>query len=199
MVCGPKLWQTAQMTWTASMFAILALLVTPGPTNTLMFLAGTERGWRAALRLIPAEVAAYLAVVVPLALLGAQLPAAARPMISVVAGVWVGVLAVRLWRAQGYRDGQGSVTARGVFTTTLLNPKALVFGLVLVPGAPALPPALAGFVALVALVAAGWAVAGALAAGPHREAVRRVLWVRRGAALWLAALSVGLVLRGMTG
>ena len=33
--------------------AIMVLLVTPGPTNTLLFLVGSERGWAGALRLIP--------------------------------------------------------------------------------------------------------------------------------------------------
>ncbi len=40
--------------------ALLVLLLTPGPTNTLMALAGAERGWTRALRLIPAELAGYL-------------------------------------------------------------------------------------------------------------------------------------------
>ena len=48
--------------------ALLALLLTPGPTNTLMALAGAERGLGGAARLIPAEIAAYLAVTLPLAL-----------------------------------------------------------------------------------------------------------------------------------
>lgn len=36
--------------------ALLLLLLTPGPTNTLMMLAGYERGWRSSLRLIGAEL-----------------------------------------------------------------------------------------------------------------------------------------------
>ena len=189
------------MTWVAYLLAVLALLVTPGPTNTLLFLAGSERGWRGALRLIPAEMAGYLSVVVPLSVLGAQLVDAAplvKPVISVVAGLWVGVLAWRLWVPVTGTGAQATVTARRVLVTTLLNPKALVFGLALIPAAPALPVALAGFAGMVATVAAGWAGAGALAAGPSDRLARRVFWVRRGSALWLAALSVGLVVRGLS-
>jgi threonine/homoserine/homoserine lactone efflux protein len=47
--------------------AVLVLLLTPGPTNSLMLLAGAERGLTGALRLIPAEVAGYLLTVLPLA------------------------------------------------------------------------------------------------------------------------------------
>jgi threonine/homoserine/homoserine lactone efflux protein len=50
--------------------AILALLLTPGPTNSLMLLAGAERGLLRASRLIPAELMGYLTTVVPLALVG---------------------------------------------------------------------------------------------------------------------------------
>lgn len=128
---------------------------------------------------------------------GATLPVA-KPMISVAAGLWVGVLALRMWRMPGQGVVRAGVTPRTVLITTFLNPKALVFGLVLVPAAPALPLELAGFAAMLAGVAAGWAAAGAFAAGPGDGVARRVIWVRRASALWLAALSVGLVLRGLT-
>lgn len=187
------------MTWTAYLLAVLALLLTPGPTNTLLFLAGTQRGWLGALRLIPAELAGYLSVVLPLALLGAQMAAwpIAMPVLSLVAGVWVAILAWRLWQHDHHGKGLAVVTARGVLTTTLLNPKALVFGLVLIPAAPAMTAAAAGFAGLVVAVAAFWAATGALAAGPDKLRVRRIVWLRRGAALWLAALSVGLLAKGL--
>ncbi len=188
------------MTWFAYTAAVLALLVTPGPTNTLLFVAGTERGWRKALALIPFELSAYLIVVLPLSILARRgltdLPVAA-PAISVAAGIWVGVLALGLWREPGGAQAPRAVTATGVFTTTLLNPKALVFGLVLVPAAADQTAAVALFAAMVGGVAAAWAATGAIAAGSPSAASRRVVWVRRASALWLAALAVGLVVRGV--
>jgi threonine/homoserine/homoserine lactone efflux protein len=77
-------------------FALLALLATPGPTNTLLALAGTERGLLHAMRLITAVVAAYLLVTVPLALGGVEFIEAApllRPVITLAAAVWVAILA----------------------------------------------------------------------------------------------------------
>ena len=59
------------MTMSELTFAILALLLTPGPTNTLVALAASATGWGRALRLLPYEIAAYLLVTLPLALLGA--------------------------------------------------------------------------------------------------------------------------------
>ena len=53
--------------------AVLLLLLTPGPTNSLMLVAGAERGWSGALRLIPAELAGYFLTVLPLTLAGAAL------------------------------------------------------------------------------------------------------------------------------
>ena len=50
--------------------AIFVLLVTPGPTNTLLLIGGSERGLARALRLIPYEIAGYLSTVLPLALAG---------------------------------------------------------------------------------------------------------------------------------
>lgn len=191
------------MTTAELSLAILALLATPGPTNTLMFLAGAERGAIRALRLIPAEAAGYLATVAPLSLLGAHLLGSApraQAAVAVLAGLWVLVLALRLWRLPGAGARPQAVDARGVAVTTLLNPKALIFGLVLVPsaaGTGATLANLAGFTALVALVAVLWILAGAMVAR-HAAAggADRMPILRRAAALWLAALSVALVLRG---
>lgn len=153
------------MSLLAFMTALLSLLLAPGPTNTLMAVAGADGGLRQVWRLIPAEVAGYLLVVVPLAFLGAEV-AARWPLVSVVvtvaASVWVLLLAVRLWSASSRSAGEQPVSARRILVTTLLNPKALVFGLVLLP--PPSSPELflsrlamfCGLVTATALVWGGW-------------------------------------------
>jgi threonine/homoserine/homoserine lactone efflux protein len=187
------------MTQTELALACLALLATPGPTNTLMALAGAERGVARALRLIPAELAGYLLMVVPLALAGAPLFAAlpqARAAVAVAAGLWVAFLAVKLWRMP-QTDGTGPmVSARAVFVTTLLNPKALVFGLVLLPDPANTLPNIAVFSVLVALVAVLWALAGSIVGRTRESPSYSLPILRRAASVWLGGLAVVLLLRG---
>ena len=63
-------------------FALLALLATPGPTNTLLALAGAQRV-RRPLMLPLVELAAYLATVVPLSIWG-QHWLEATPMLRLI-------------------------------------------------------------------------------------------------------------------
>lgn len=178
--------------------AILALLLTPGPTNSLMLLAGAERGLRGAARLIPAEVGGYLTTVVPLALVGASLLAAwpgLRLGVALAAAVWVAVLAVRLWRLPV--AAAGAVGIRALFVTTALNPKALIFGLVLLPSPDRLATNLVLFGGLVVLVALFWAGIGATLQGAGAGRPRAMFILRRFASIFLAAMSVLLVVRGV--
>lgn len=187
------------MSLAALSLALLALLLTPGPTNTLIAVAGADRGWAGALRLIPAELAGYLLAVVPLALAGAalvaQVPGVAAA-ITAVAAAWVLFLALRMWRMgiAGAKTGRGAMAAQ-VFVTTLLNPKALVIGLVLLPSPDPLLPRLAVFVALVVAVAMVWAGAGA-ALGQSRKGGASP-WLNKAAAAWLAILSAALAAKAM--
>lgn len=179
--------------------AVLLLLLTPGPTNSLVLVAGAERGVAGAMRLIPAELAGYLLTVVPLTLVGAAYldgHAGVRGAVTLAAGVWVAVLAVRLWRMPETLAGGESVGARALFVTTALNPKALIFGLVLLPSPDRLGLNLAVFAALVVLVAALWAGAGAaLRKGTGQP--RALFVLRRLASVWLAAISLVLIARGV--
>ncbi|AWB48546.1 hypothetical protein HYN69_08500 [Gemmobacter aquarius] len=181
----------------ALLLALLGLLLTPGPTNTLMLLAGSDRGFRATLRLIPVELAAYLLTVTPLLLLaGAAAPhlAAMRPAIALVAGVWVLLLALTLWRGPAEGHGVTVVTPRHLFVTTLLNPKALIFGLVLLPGAPPVT-GLTVFALLVVGTALLWAGLGAVL--PRTRAASPIAF-RRAAACWLALVSFGILANGFS-
>lgn len=177
--------------------AVLVLLLTPGPTNSLVLVAGAERGFLRAMRLIPAELAGYFLTVVPLTLVGAAVLDAQdglRSAVTLAAGVWVAILAVKLWRVpEAVLDGR-SVGARELFITTALNPKALIFGLVLLPSPDRLAVNLALFAALIVVVAALWAGVGAvLRQGTGQP--RALMVLRRLASVWLAAISVALVWR----
>lgn len=180
---------------------LFALLLTPGPTNTLMGLAGMSAGFGRAKWLIGAELAAYLSVVVPLALLGkAALDRwpSLGPALALAAGLWVLWLAAKLWRLPKTTTAQ-TISARTVFVTTLLNPKGLVIGLVLLPSAalnelPLRVAVTAGVIVAVALV---WTGLGSCMAHRADCPMNRLRgWVNAVASLWLAALGLGLLVSG---
>lgn len=152
--------------------AVLAVLGTPGPTNTLLATAGATAGVRRALPLIPAEAAGYTASILALGLaLGpavAGTPGLAGALRAAV-GAYLLLLALRLWRRGGAAPASGAAVTPGqVFLTTLLNPKAIVLALGIVPfgaGHGVWPPYMLGFLLLLVSVAAAWIAAGALLGG----------------------------------
>ena len=179
-----------------SIVVCLGLLLTPGPTNTLLALAAATQGCRSALRLLPAEVAGYLLTVTPLLIFGQKILASApdlQTLVKIMAGLWVGVLAIRLWRpSQAGIDADG-VTPGRVFLTTLLNPKGLLFGLLLFQAVQdgqgsQDPGTLEGGILSVATV---WVFLGAFAQGAPEIRIRRV------ASLVLVGLSALLLQSGI--
>lgn len=147
--------------------AVLAILCTPGPTNTLLATAGATRGFWRSLPLVPAEAAGYAISILTLGLLLGPAIASA-PLVGAAlraaVGVYLLLLAIGLWRRGGVALSAGAaVTPSQVFVTTLLNPKAIVFALGVVPfTAPRPWLYLLGFNALLVLVASCWIAAGAL-------------------------------------
>ncbi len=185
------------MSLVAFLSAVLALLIAPGPTNTLMGVAGAQAGLGRVVRLLPAELAGYLTTVLPLVWLGAEMLArwpAASLVLKLMAAFWVMALAVRMWGLRSAGAASRPVTARQVFVTTMLNPKALVFGLVLLPapGQADFAPRLALFCLMVSCVALLWGAAGALTQlGAGAE--RRLMLVQRIASLWLGVVALSLI------
>lgn len=146
--------------------AVLAILCTPGPTNALLATAGAAHGVRRSLPLVLAEAAGYMTSIL---LLGSVLGPAVSEVPGIEAalraavGAYLLLLAFRLWRQGGANPTRADVTPSQVFLTTLLNPKALVFAFGVVPfAAPRVWPYLLGFIALLASVATGWIIAGAM-------------------------------------
>lgn len=168
--------------WTAFVLAVLGLLATPGPTNTLMAASGAQRGVRKSLHLLLGELGGYaIAITVWIEIVGVV--AAKEPMVAVVAKlVAVAFLlwsAWKLWSNAGNADlGQRGITLGRVFVTTLLNPKALVFAFAIFPAVGFVErlPYDVVFALLVVATAVGWMVLGTLA--------------RRGTAGWLTSARV---------
>ncbi len=178
------------MTLAELTLALIVLLAAPGPTNAVLAVTGAERGFRAALSFVPLVLCAYLAVVVPLALWGGPLIdglPVVRSLITACAAAWVAWLALRLWQHPAILDPASRVGAVQVGVTTLLNPKALIFGLVLLPEAASPVAGTLLFAGLVPAVSLLWI---GLGAGALSRAGR---WMSRGAALWMAGLSLLLV------
>ncbi|MDT8855786.1 hypothetical protein RNZ50_12320 [Paracoccaceae bacterium Fryx2] len=177
--------------------AVLAMLLAPGPTNTLMGVAGAQGGPGRVMRLLPAELLGYLTTILPLVYLGAQI-LSQWPSVAVVlklaAAAWVMFLAVRLWGRPGDGDGVHEVTARRVYLTTVLNPKALVFGLVLLPAPDAqqFGVKLGLFGLMVIVVAVIWGMSGVLTRIGGGGS-RRLVLIKRVASVWLAMVSVTLL------
>ncbi|MET3612766.1 threonine/homoserine/homoserine lactone efflux protein [Rhizobium aquaticum] len=184
------------MTLLAFITAVLALLLAPGPTNTLIGVAGSQSGIVRAARLIPAELAGYLTTIMPLTLLGSRFfsdfPIAAL-LLKSAAAIWVMYLAIKLWGRAQETEGMSAVTVGKVYMTTALNPKALVVSFILLPpiGDSAFMMRLAVFCALVIGVASIWASTGNLLSGGKPGNRTRI--VERVASVWLAAVSVMLI------
>jgi threonine/homoserine/homoserine lactone efflux protein len=152
--------------------AVLTVLGTPGPTNTLLATAGATVGLQHSLPLIAAEAAGYTISILILGLLLGPVMAGAPILagaLRAAVGVYLLSLAIRLWRRGGAALAMGAVvTLRQVFITTLLNPKAIVFAFGVVPfgaGQGVWPPYMLGFLLLLVSVAAAWIVAGAMLGG----------------------------------
>jgi threonine/homoserine/homoserine lactone efflux protein len=117
--------------------AIVAILATPGPTNTLLATAGAASGLRRSLPLVPAELAAYVIAIMTIGFIVSPLisnvPMLAAALRLAVA-VYLAILALRLWRRGAVDIVQGRlVRPRDVFVTTLLNPKAIIFATGVIP------------------------------------------------------------------
>ncbi|MCB5203230.1 threonine transporter RhtB [Neorhizobium sp. T786] len=149
---------------------ILLLLLTPGPTNTLMMLAGYARGWKSSLTLVVAELGGYLTVIIPVCLVAAPFFTAYPVALLWARGaavVWILFLSWRLWRSAGEdKPAGGEVDARRVYVTTVLNPKAPIIALAIMPQGAFLEilPWLGLFSGLVLFAANSWIVGGALVA-----------------------------------
>jgi threonine/homoserine/homoserine lactone efflux protein len=169
----------------AFILAVLGLLATPGPTNTLLAASGAAVGLRRSLHLIPAEVSGYLCSILALTLVLGPVAQTWPLFGSALRGscaLWLAYLAWRHWTAATAHGVEAqAVPFAKVFVTTLLNPKGLIFAFAIIPhlaegNVPAALPYLAGLTALIVAVGTSWIGIGAAltAAGARHRWVQRV-------------------------
>jgi threonine/homoserine/homoserine lactone efflux protein len=179
---------------------VVVVLLTPGPTNTLLAAAGLRYGVRRSLPLIAAELAGYL---VSISVWGRFLAQAAHALpwlpslLRVAAGLYIAYLAVDMWRAAVALPDSTQRTngMRTLFVATLLNPKAVLFAGTIFPALAftqmsAYVFAMLTFACLAVPIALAWIAFGA-ALGSGR------LWLdpvkmQRGASIVLGVFSLSL-------
>jgi len=175
----------------------LVLLLTPGPTNTLLAAYGAAFGWRAGAVMVLAEALGYaLAVSFFASIAGvlAGLPAGLAAM-KLAAAAWLLFSAVQLWRARAAETVEAPARAfLRVLATTLFNPKAMIVGVVLVPGdgAAHLPLWISAYVLLSMTAGLAWVLAGSLLPrGVRKHAYQGAAVVLSGFSLAAVASVVG--------
>jgi threonine/homoserine/homoserine lactone efflux protein len=167
--------------------AVITILGTPGPTNTLLATSGAAVGIRRSLPLVPAEAAGYLIAILTLGLLLGPVVAAAPWLamaLRVLVGAYLLLLAVKLWRSGRVALGARALVSPGqVFLTTLLNPKALILALGIIPFASPLAfRYVGGFLLLLVAISLAWVSLGAVLGGIAGSRGRAGLVPRFGAA-----------------
>ncbi|HTT99586.1 MAG TPA: LysE family translocator [Rhizomicrobium sp.] len=157
----------------------LAILSMLGPTNTLLATSGAMRGFRQSLPLVLAELCGYLTAVLAIGrVIGPVLQGSPWlfGILRLCATFYLGYLAIHLWRRGIEIDPSRAPGPRDVFVVTLLNPKAVIFALFVIPMKsdrwPAYTAAFSGMVVVMSVV---WIYLGVLSTtGKFGQAVRKV-------------------------
>jgi threonine/homoserine/homoserine lactone efflux protein len=164
----------------------LILLAAPGPTNTMLALAGAGSS-RSPAGLLAAELAGYALAIgvsglVLLPLIAAWPPA--ETIVKLAVAAYLIVAAVRLWRTPlDLEARRAAVGRRDVFLATVLNPKGLIVAVAVLPlGDPGLPLHAAIFALLVVATGAAWFWLGRRIGALSRE---RSIYIPRAGALAL--------------
>ena len=153
----------------------LTLLLTPGPTNTLLLTSGMVAGWRRSLGLAVAEISGYTAAIFLLAVgigpLVQAFPALALGL-KIIAASYLLSVAILLWKRGGVEvELRAPLEFRHAFVTTLFNPKAFIFAFFVIPHlfdgrrSEALPYLLS-LGAMILTAGLAWITAGALISIP---------------------------------
>ncbi len=117
---------------------VATILLTPGPTNTLLASSGVQVGFRKSAKLIPAEVLGYIISISAWGMLIGKVSATLPflpPMLKLLSACYIIFLAIKLWHTanQQFELDQPTIRPRELFCATLLNPKALLFASAIFP------------------------------------------------------------------
>lgn len=153
---------------------VITILLTPGPTNTLLASSGIQVGLRKSLLLIPAEAIGYILAISAWGMLigkvSATLPLLPTFLKLLSAG-YIIFLAIKLWRTANQEVilNQPTIRPRELLFATLLNPKALLFASAIFPttawqAQEIYVVHMSSFVALILPIALFWISVGAVLA-----------------------------------
>lgn len=186
---------------------VITILLTPGPTNTLLASSGIESGIRKSLKLIPAEALGYLVAISVWGLLidsiADRFPVV-PPVMKLLSATYIVFLAFKLWKTSTVEMdmNQPSITAKTLFCATLLNPKALLFASAVFPASSWATVHqylmhMGTFMSLIVPIAAFWIFIGSVLVS------NRVSWLnqknlKRTASLVLVSFSVPLSYSALT-
>ncbi|RPE27480.1 threonine/homoserine/homoserine lactone efflux protein [Acinetobacter sp. BIGb0102] len=119
---------------------VITILLTPGPTNTLLASSGIQVGLRKSLLLIPAEAVGYIIAITAWGMLIGKV-SVTLPLLptflKLLSAAYIVFLAIKLWRTanQDVVLNQPTIRPKELLCATLLNPKALLFASAIFPAA----------------------------------------------------------------
>lgn len=119
---------------------VITILLTPGPTNTLLASSGIQVGLRKSLLLIPAEAVGYIIAITAWGMLIGKVSATfplLPTFLKLLSAAYIIFLAIKLWRTanQDVVLNQPTIRPKELLCATLLNPKALLFASAIFPAA----------------------------------------------------------------
>lgn len=153
---------------------VITILLTPGPTNTLLASSGIQVGLRQSLLLIPAEAVGYIIAITAWGMLIGKVSATfplLPTFLKLLSAAYIIFLAIKLWRTanQDVVLNQPTIRPKELLCATLLNPKALLFASAIFPAAAwksqdIYMAHMGTFVALILPIALFWISVGAMLA-----------------------------------
>lgn len=153
---------------------VITILLTPGPTNTLLASSGIQVGLRQSLLLIPAEAVGYIIAITAWGMLLGKVSATfplLPTFLKLLSAAYIIFLAIKLWRTanQDVVLNQPTIRPKELLCATLLNPKALLFASAIFPAAAwksqdIYLAHMGTFVALILPIALFWISVGAMLA-----------------------------------